>query len=108
MGPGGRVERANKRLGKAVSKLPASRDTPMERDKKMANIDKTNTKVAKRVDKLTKVVGKAADKAVKKGAVKGVNKRNETAMDMVNRRVGEMQKTNPMSGPFQQAIKKRK
>jgi hypothetical protein len=65
MGPGGRVERANKRLGKAVSKLPASRDTPMERDKKMANIDKTNTKVAKRVDKLTKVVGKSAGKAMK-------------------------------------------
>ncbi len=64
-GPGGRVERANKRLGKAVSKLPASRDTPAERREKMASIDKTNAKVAKRVDKLTKVVAKAAQKSDK-------------------------------------------
>ena len=79
-GPGGRVERANKRLGKAVSKLPASRDTPMERDKKMANIDKTNTKVAKRVEKLTKVVGKSANKIVDK-ATKG---KFSSAKDMVS------------------------
>jgi hypothetical protein len=61
--PGGAVARAKNKLGKAVSKLPASRDTPMERDKKMANIDKTNSKVAKKVEKLTKVVGKAAIKS---------------------------------------------
>lgn len=67
-GPGGRVARANKRLGKAVSKLPASRDTPIERREKMASIDKTKATVAKRVDKLTKVVGKAANKSIKVAA----------------------------------------
>ena len=65
-GPGGKLARAKNKLDKAVTKLPASRDTPSERKEKMANIDKTNAKVAKRVDKLTKVVGKSADKAVKK------------------------------------------
>lgn len=66
MGPDDRVARANKKLGKAVSKLPASRDTPIERREKMANIEKTNVKVAKRADKLAKVVGKSADKIVDK------------------------------------------
>ena len=63
MGPGDRVARANKKLGKAVSKLPASRDTPIERREKMANIEKTNVKVAKKVDKFAKAYGKAANKA---------------------------------------------
>jgi len=101
MGPGDRVERANKRLGKAVSKLPASRDTPMERDKKMANIDKTNTKVAKRVDKLTKVVGKAADKAVKK-VTKRISSDKASNMEVAS------YVKNPLVGPFKQAVKKRK
>lgn len=62
MGPGDRVARANKKLGKAVSKLPASRDTPIERREKMANIEKTNIKVAKKAGKLAKVVVKSANK----------------------------------------------
>jgi len=80
MGPGDRVARANKKLGKAVSKLPASRDTPIERREKMANIEKTNVKVAKRADKLAKVVGKSADKIVDK-ARKG---KFNSAQDMVS------------------------
>lgn len=80
IGPGDRVARANKKLGKAVSKLPASRDTPIERREKMANIEKTNVKVAKRADKLAKVVGKSADKIVDK-ARKG---KFNSAQDMVS------------------------
>ena len=58
-GPGGRLARVKNKLDKAVTKLPASKDTPQERAKKMASIDKTNAKVAKGVAKVAKVVGKA-------------------------------------------------
>ena len=62
VGPGGRVARAQKRLGRAVSKLPASTDSSSEYTKKMSNIDKTKSKVAKGVAKLDKAVAKTVDK----------------------------------------------
>jgi hypothetical protein len=62
VGPGGRVARAQKRLGRAVSKLPASTDNASEYSKKMSKIDKTNARVAKGVDRLGSAVAKTVEK----------------------------------------------
>lgn len=81
VGPGGKVARAQKRLGRAVSKLPASTDSPSEYTKKMSNIDKTNAKVAKGVARLGSAVAKSVDK---KRAQMGKSKDLENFMTSVS------------------------
>ena len=102
VGPGGKVARAQKRLGRAVSKLPASTDSPSEYTKKMSNIDKTNAKVAKGVSKLDKAVAKTVDKK---------RKQMSKSKDLEN----FMTSTRAIGGPigsqvgsFQQAVKQKR
>lgn len=81
VGPGGRVARAQKRLGKAVSKLPASTDNASEHFRKIAKMDKTKSKIADRVTKLDKAVAKSVDK---KRAQMGKSKDLENFMTSVS------------------------
>lgn len=122
MGPGGRIARAEKKvdkakdkLGKAVSKYRiASTDSPSEYYKKKDNQAKGDVKVGKAVAKVDKAKGKlttatrkVAEKAEAKYDKGRAAKKGETAMDMINRQIGQLQRQDPLSGPFKQAVKQK-
>lgn len=121
MGPGGKIARAEKKVDKAKEKvskaaknLISSRDTPSEYDRKRAIQGKTEAKVSKAVAKVDKAKGKlttatrkVAEKAEAKYDKGRAAKKGETAMDMINRQIGQLQRQDPLSGPFKQAVKQK-